>query len=158
MQQYVTLLEQTTTPDAAAVKNAEAQLTAAQSSAGFAISLLQILHNGQVGINVRQAGAIFFKNFIKKFWDSDPENGGVNNNDRNLIKENLLDLMLGCPGPVMRQLGAALEQISDTDYPEEWQNLLPGLVKHIETSLAANDLPKLNGAMETAHSVFLKFR
>jgi hypothetical protein len=33
--------------------------------------------------------------------------------------------MLTAPAPIQKQLSAALELISDADFPAQWQNLLP---------------------------------
>jgi exportin-2 (importin alpha re-exporter) len=80
---------------------------------------------------------------------------GIQPSDREAIKQHLLGLMLQAPKPVKVQLSAGLEEISITDYPAQWQSLLPELVNHLGTS---SDLAVLQGTMETAHTVFLKFR
>ena len=45
--------------------------------------------------------------------------------DREQIKAIIVNLMLSVSRKVQQQLSAALELISEQDFPAEWQNLLP---------------------------------
>lgn len=115
--------------------------------------LLELLQDASVNGGARQAGAIYFKNFVRRQWSV--ESGGISVSDRQAIKQHLLSLMLQAPKAIQVQLAAGLEEISITDYPAEWQSLLPELVQHLKTS---QDMSVLKGTMETAHTVFMKFR
>jgi exportin-2 (importin alpha re-exporter) len=151
--QIAQLLAQTVSPDTNAMRSAEQQLRQGELQQGFGLILLELLRDASVNDAARQAGAIYFKNFVKRQWTV--ENGGIVASDRETIKTHLLSLMLQAPKPIKVQLGAGLEEISNADYPERWQSLLPELVQHLKSS---TDVNVLKGTMETAHTVFLKFR
>lgn len=153
MAQLAQLLGATVSPDMQAMKQATDQLRQGELRPGFCIMLLEILRDASVNAGTRQAGAIYFKNFVKRQWTV--ENGGIPQADRDAIKQHLLSLMLQAPKPIQVQLAAGLEEISITDYPEHWQSLLSEMVQHLKTS---QDINVLKGTMETAHTVFLKFR
>ncbi|CAK0906636.1 unnamed protein product [Prorocentrum cordatum] len=150
------LLAQTVSGNTQAMQSAEQQLRAAEITPGFGLILLQMLQGANIDPSVRQAGAIYFKNYIRRQWPVEGVAGaGVSASDRQAIKQHLLSLMLQAPKPVQVQLSAGLEEISLTDYPGEWQSLLPEMVQHLK---ASQDINVLKGAMQTAHTVFLKFR
>eukprot|EP00928_Gymnodinium_smaydae_P076155 TRINITY_DN5913_c0_g3_i1.p1 TRINITY_DN5913_c0_g3~~TRINITY_DN5913_c0_g3_i1.p1 ORF type:complete len:1066 (+),score=253.50 TRINITY_DN5913_c0_g3_i1:716-3913(+) len=155
MAQLVQLLSQTVAGSTQGMQAATQQLRDAETKPGFGLILLGLLRDPNVDGGARQAGAIYFKNYIKRQWCIDPAQGGIPVADRQAIKQHLLGLMLQAPKPVQVQLAAGLEEISVTDYPAEWQTLLPELVNHLKTS---TDISVLKGSMETAHTVFLKFR
>ena len=148
-------LKNTTEPNQALVKEAQSHLNGVKKAPGFGLALLELLHNTNTDGMARHAGAIFFKNYIREFWDLAD---GVPENDRGLIKQHILSLMLSVPKQLQAQLSAALEQIAETDFPDDWQNLLPELIQTIKDAKAQGDLGKLCGGMETAHSVFKRFR
>lgn len=152
--QLVQLLEQTLSPQQSTVQQAEQQLRTAETSPGFGVLLLQLLGSDASPVQVRQAGSIYLKNFLKRNWDTPPEHGGVPANDRAVIKTHLFSLMLKAPRPIQVQLGAAIARISSTDFPADWPNLLPELVE----KCSSGDIAILKGAMEIAHTVFEKYR
>jgi exportin-2 (importin alpha re-exporter) len=156
MAQLAQLLSQTANPaNTQAMQAATEQLRNAEVKSGFGLLILKLLTDASVDPGARQAGAIYFKNYVKRQWSVESSVGGIAVTDRQAIKENLLSLMLQAPKPVQVQLGAGLEEISLTDYPEEWPTLLNELVGHLRSS---QDMAVLKGTMETAHRVFMKFR
>lgn len=155
MAQLAQLLGQTVAGSTEGMKLAEQQLRGVEIKPGFGLLLLELLRDNTVQPAARQAGAIYFKNYIRRQWSMDPSLGGIQLNDRQAFKQHLLSLMLQAPKPVQVQLAAGLEEISISDYPAEWQSLLPEMVQHLKTS---QDMSVLRGTMETAHTVFLKFR
>lgn len=155
MAQLAQLLTQTVAGNMEAMRGAEQQLRAAEVQPGFGLVLLELLRSGSVDASARQAGAIYFKNYIKRQWCVEGAGGGISSSDRQAIKQHILSLMLQAPKQVQVQLSAGLEEISITDYPAEWQSLLPEMVQHLKTS---QDMAVLKGTMQTAHTVFLKFR
>lgn len=155
MAQLSQLLQQTVAGSTQAMQAATQQLRQAESTAGFGLILLQLLRESSIDAGTRQAGAIYFKNYIRRLWSMDAASGGVSASDRQAVKQHLLMLMLQAPKQVQVQLAAGLEEISISDYPAEWQSLLPEIVQHLKTS---QDMNVLKGTMETAHTVFLKFR
>lgn len=155
MAQLAQLLTQTVAGNTQGMQAAEQQLRAAEIKPGFGLILLELLRDNTIPAEARQAGAIYFKNYIRRQWSVEGVGGGISASDRQAIKQHLLTLMLQAPKPVQVQLAAGLEEISIVDYPAEWQSLLPEMVQHLKTS---QDLVVLKGTMETAHTVFLKFR
>jgi len=153
--QLATLLQQTVSPNAQEMQASAEQLRSAELTSGFGLMLLEVLRDGSITNVTRQAGAVYFKNYIRRQWSVDGVAGGIAVSDRQAIKQHLLSLMLQAPKQVQVQLAAALEEISVSDYPAEWQSLLPEIVQHLKTS---QDLSVLKGTMETAHTVFMKFR
>mmetsp|Transcript_114882 Transcript_114882/g.199027 ORF Transcript_114882/g.199027 Transcript_114882/m.199027 type:complete len:964 (+) Transcript_114882:72-2963(+) len=155
MAQLAQLLAQTVgAHDTQTMQNAMNQLRSADSQPGFGLMLLELLRDGSINITARQAGAIYFKNYVKRMWTVEGA-AGIQPGDRQAIKQHLLGLMLQAPKPIQVQLAAGLEEISLYDYPAEWQSLLPEIVNHLNTS---SDINVLKGTMQTAHTVFLKFR
>jgi len=158
MAQLAQLLTQTVSSDTNGMRAAEQQLRAGESRPGFGLMLLSLLKDSSTTVPPPPsvvAGAIYFKNYIKRQWSVDGQAGGIAESDRQAIKQHLLTLMLQAPKAMQVQLAAGLEEISVSDYPAEWPSLLPEIVQHLKTS---QDLAVLKGTMETAHSVFLKFR
>ena len=70
------------------------------------------------------------------------------------IKALLVTLMLSAPGPVRSQLSEALTIIGTYDFPDKWPKLLPELIGHMEEG----DPQKINGILETANSIFKRYR
>jgi len=135
------------------MRQATEKLRMGESHGGFGIALLQLLQNEAADPPVRQAASIYFKNYIRRSWSV--EQGAVSTEDRNLIKSNLLQLAIQAARPVQIQLLAVIEEISSTDFPSDWQCLLPGIIQQLQSS---QDPRIWNSAMEVAHSAFLRFR
>lgn len=153
--QLAQLLTQTVTGSTQGMAAAEQQLRTAEIRPGFGLMLLGLLRDSTVAAGARQAGAIYFKNYVRRQWSVEGVGGGIAAADRQAIKQHLLTLMLQAPKPIQVQLAAGVEEISLADYPAEWPSLLPEMVQHLKTS---KDMAVLKGTMETAHTVFLKFR
>mmetsp|Transcript_55561 Transcript_55561/g.157796 ORF Transcript_55561/g.157796 Transcript_55561/m.157796 type:complete len:967 (-) Transcript_55561:328-3228(-) len=153
--QLVLLLAQTVAGNTQGMQAAEQQLRAAEIKPGFGLILLDVLRDAGVAAAARQAGAIYFKNYIRRQWSVEAVGSGISASDRQAIKQHLLTLMLQAPTQVQVQLAAGLEEVSLVDYPEEWQSLLPEMVQHLKTS---QDMSVLRGTMQTANTVFLKYR
>ena len=64
LQHLSNFLGQTLSPDAAARKQAEAQLTGAKAQAGYPLLLLRLVCSGSVPEQIRLQGAIQFKNLV----------------------------------------------------------------------------------------------
>lgn len=92
----VQLLTQTLSPNTEA---AERQLRAAEICPGFGLVLLELLRDGSINQGVRQAGAIYFKNYILRLWTIEEPNNCITEQDRVAIKQHLFSLMLEAPKP-----------------------------------------------------------
>jgi len=49
----------------------------------------------------------------------------ISDAEREQIKNTLVDLMVAVPPAVQRQVSETLSIISQSDFPQKWQNLLP---------------------------------
>ncbi|KAL3924145.1 MAG: hypothetical protein SGILL_001225 [Bacillariaceae sp.] len=108
---------------------------------------------------VRQAGAVYFKNTVKKGWDTskdaeDREGIEISVEDRQLIKENLVELMCKVPPQIQAQVSETISIIAKTDFPGQWGTLLPNLVLQFQSP----DTNVVDGVLKTADSIFMSFR
>ncbi|KAF9905820.1 importin-alpha export receptor, partial [Lobosporangium transversale] len=74
--------------------------------------------------------------------------------DREAIKNRIVDLMTISEARIQLQLSDAVTQIADSDFPQKWQGLIPELV----SKLNLNDFVTNNGLLQTAHSIFQRWR
>lgn len=58
----------TVSPDSATRKNAESQLRQGEQQPGFLLVVMEIVRSDSSDAVVRQAGALYFKNAVKKLW------------------------------------------------------------------------------------------
>ena len=140
-------------------KQAEEYLRQAAGQPGHCLNLLQLLATPGVDATVAQAGAVTFKNFVKKRWA--PEEGGlgqalppVPDAEKQQVRDHLASLMLSSSDRVQAQLSEALSLIAETDVPERWPGRLPELVG----KFGSGDLRTINGVLATANSIFHHFR
>jgi exportin-2 (importin alpha re-exporter) len=107
---------------------------------------------------IRQAAAIHFKNIVKKGWDTEREEGNdgivISNQDRAVIKENLVQLMCEVPPSIQAQCAEAISLIAAIDFPSKWDSLLPTLIYRFRS----DDPRIINGVLVTANSLFKSFR
>ena len=108
--------------------------------------------------SIRQAAAVHFKNVVKKGWDTTKEDGNdgivISEQDRVLIKDNLVQLMCVVPPNIQSQCSESISLIAAVDYPAKWDTLLPNLVQ----KFTSNDPRVVNGVLLTANSLFKPFR
>jgi len=147
-------LQQTMNQEKAIRKQAEDFLMQNEHVAGYAILLLSILDKENIDLNIRQAGAVRFKNFIKKHWCPDTETDIVPEQTRVVIKQNIVTLMVSSHPKIQAQISEAVSLISDSDYPEKWPSLMTDLV----SKLSGGDLNVLKGVLITAGTIFKRYR
>jgi exportin-2 (importin alpha re-exporter) len=153
LQTLAVILAQTNSPEDAKRKAAEKYLHDVERQPGYSILLLRLLTVQGLDPTVQQIASIIFKNFVKTYWKNTEEDVVINQNDRQQIKQVIVDLMLNVPHAVQKQLSEALSIISSMDFPDKWRDLLPSLVKKLDTQ----DFKVINGVLETAHSIFRRF-
>lgn len=86
--------------------------------------------------------------------DEDREGIVISPDDRNTIKSHLVELMCTAPPQIQAQVSESISLIAAVDFPEKWQNLLPELVQKMNSP----DLSVVNGCLNTANSIFKRFR
>ncbi|KAI3653160.1 hypothetical protein MP228_002585 [Amoeboaphelidium protococcarum] len=133
---------------------AEQSLKQAEKSPGFLVTLLQLVSAENVNLNVRFAASLYFKNFIKRHWIPDADENMISEDDRTALKAQIIGLMVALPDKLSLQLSEAVAQMAVTDFPEHWQSLIPDLVSRLSES----DYRVNNGILQTAHSLFKRYR
>ncbi|VDO62480.1 unnamed protein product [Haemonchus placei] len=104
---------------------------------GFVPELLNIIADGNVPEPVRQSAAIFFKMSVGRSWeiieddeDSDDnaeDQGCLSEDDKNVIKANIVNAICEATEPARIQLAIAIQNIIRMDYPAKW----PGFMDHL---------------------------
>lgn len=151
---------QTLAPNPEPRKQAESFLKQAADQAGYGMVIMQIVCEPSVDEQVRQAAAVNFKNHIKFRWETPDADAptsvvSIQEPEKEQIKGAIVNLMLSTPPKIQSQLSEALAIMSQHDFPRKWQTLLPELVKSLAT---ANDYTVINGILQTANSIFKRFR
>lgn len=158
LEQLAEVLNYTLSEEKAKRKQAEDYLESVEGTTNYGLLLLQLLTADSASAVIRTAAAVTFKNFIKRNWRViDGENSKISEADRQLIKTNIVQLMLNSPESIQRQLSDAISIIGREDFPEKWKDLLGNLTSHMKVSESLN-LHTVNGVLQTAHSLFKRFR
>ncbi|KAF9316527.1 importin-alpha export receptor [Podila horticola] len=135
---------------------AEAFLNKLEQSQNFGQLVLQLIATKSFDLHIRFAASLLFKNFVRRNWVSDDYSGDSNISlaDREAIKSRIVDLMTISEAKIQLQISDAVTQIADSDFPQKWQGLVPELVG----KLNPNDFVTNNGLLQTAHSIFQRWR
>ncbi|KAI8365486.1 Cse1-domain-containing protein [Choanephora cucurbitarum] len=151
LQQY---LLQTLNP--ATQKEAAFNLSQVEVQQGFPMLLLRAISDEAGDMTIRMAGAVYFKNYIKRNWVLENENEAdkIALQDRLEIKRQIVQLMITVPDKLQLQISDALSLIAASDFPEKWDTLLPELI----SKLSPTDYRVNNGILGTAHSIFKRWR
>ena len=134
---------------------------------GCAMLFFQIIEMHATGpaepdVSIRQAAAVSFKNLVRKRWAPGSEDDDtdasklqpMSQQDKEFVKQNILNLMCAVPNDVQKQLSEALTIISAHDFPEKWPGLLPDMV----TKFTSQDLHIINGVLRSANAIMKRFR
>ncbi|KAI7823046.1 Cse1-domain-containing protein [Gamsiella multidivaricata] len=134
---------------------AEQFLNKLQQSQNFGQLVLQLVATKSFDVNIRFAASLLFKNFVRRNWMNDDDGDSrISTVDRDAIKSRIVDLMTISEARIQLQLSDAVTQIADSDFPQKWQGLIPELV----SKLNPNDFVTNNGLLQTAHSIFQRWR
>ncbi|KAI8359819.1 armadillo-type protein [Blakeslea trispora] len=123
-------------PDPNVHKQAELNIRNIESNNGFLPLVLQVLASEELELGARQAAAIYFKNRLNKAWDGERESVvPINNEDRNMVKQTILQALVTAPNQVQVQLTSTLNTILTNDFPDNW----PNFVSELERLLTSSD-------------------
>lgn len=135
----IRVLRAATDPDHKIVVEAEKQLSEWETQSGFFRTLAQVCVSatttGKVtplDVNVRWMAAVYLKNGINKYWRK-----GVRNELRATEKREIRHLLLmnfiDEPVPqVLLQIAVLMSRIARFDFPNDWPDLLPELLKRLQ--------------------------
>lgn len=138
--------------------SAEQFLERVDHNQNFPQLLLLLIDKNEVDMTIRIAGAIAFKNYIKRNWGrpvdlpEDPDK--IHANDREAIKRMIVPMMLKSPVAVQKQLSDAIQIIGKYDFPKKWPQLIDEMIDKFQTG----DFHVINGVLKTAHSIFKRYR
>lgn len=154
LQTLTEYLKQTLDPDPAVRRPAEKFLESVEGNQNYSLLLLYLLEKSQDNV-IRICAAITFKNFVKRNWRVvEDEPNRVSDQDRTAIKANIVNLMLSSPEQIQKQLSDAISIIGREDFPQKWPDLLTEMV----TRFRGGDFHIINGVLQTAHSLFKRYR
>ncbi|SCU95530.1 LADA_0G16094g1_1 [Lachancea dasiensis] len=139
---------------ASTAKTAEAHLKALETQNGFSITLMHVIASGNLPLATRLAGALFFKNFIKRKWVDENGTHLLPQADVEDVKREIVPLMIVLPGNLQVQIGEAIAVIANSDFPHKWPNLLDILIE----KLSPDDMVTNRGVLTVAHSLFKRWR
>lgn len=120
---------------------------------GFSILVLQVVASSEFSMNIRLAGAVFFKNLIRRKWTDEDGNYKLPAEDVQSLKSEIVPLMISLPPNLQVQIGEAVSIMADSDFPDRWENLVPTLVAQLGEDGRTN-----NGVLTVAHSIFKRWR
>ena len=110
---------------------AEKKLTEVHKIIGFGPVLLQVIMSTEVELPVRQAAVIYLKNMVSGSWvDREPDCPGapipfsVHEQDRALIRDNIVDAVVRAPDIIRIQLAVCVSQIVKHDFPGRWPQIV----------------------------------
>lgn len=148
-----TILEQSLHPQFS--NQADKTLKSIENEPGFSINLLHVIASTNLQQSVRLAGALYFKNLIKRKWlSADGVNYLLPLDDVNKIKSEILDIMIQLPNQLQVQIGEAITLIAELDFPHNWPNLIDNLV----TKLSLTDFVNNKAILLVSHLIFKKWR
>lgn len=141
--------------------------------------LLHLVGKDDVDGTIRIAGSIAFKNFVKRNWNAHAVSGWqfvectastltqnlyllqdsdspdrIHSDDRSAIKQYIVTLMLKSSPSIQKQLSDAISIIGKYDFPDKWPQLITEMVE----KFATGDFNIINGVLQTAHSIFKRYR
>ena len=133
-------------------KQAEDSLKQLEQQPLFGPTLLGLIQSCQDG-NIRFAASVYFKNYVKQYWH---DVQCIGDNDRIVIKQGIIDLMVSLVTPLQLQLSQAVSLIAAIDFPSNWQSLISDLVGKLSVQPA--DLARNVGVLMTCHDIFKRWR
>lgn len=139
---------------ASTAKASERNLKQLETQDGFGLTLLHVIASTNLPLSTRLAGALFFKNFIRRKWVDENGNHLLPANNVELIKKEIVPLMISLPNNLQVQIGEAISSIADSDFPDRW----PTLLSDLASRLSNDDMVTNKGVLTVAHSIFRRWR
>ncbi|OGE47532.1 hypothetical protein PENARI_c042G01085 [Penicillium arizonense] len=154
-QQLLSLLADTQSPKADSRKAAESQLEQLYGHEAFPTSLTAIASHDSVPVNLRQSALSILRTFIAATWSPilDEFKGQILVNDANKahVRQSLLVIATSDipERKVKNSASYAVSKIASADFPDDWPELLPSLLRII------NDTSSTDGQLHGALKVLL---
>ncbi|GAV29436.1 hypothetical protein PMKS-002936 [Pichia membranifaciens] len=152
LQTVAQVLERSLDPRSA--KDAEGVLKGMETEIGFPITLLHVVASDNTPLAIRLAGAVYFKNLVKRKWIDENGQYQISKQDIDMIKAEIVQLMIVLSDSLQIQIGEAISLIAESEFPNLWGNLIDELV----SKLTLDDLVVNKGVLKVAHSIFKRWR
>ncbi|GAA5824131.1 hypothetical protein JCM5353_006154 [Sporobolomyces roseus] len=155
-QQLVQILGSTLSPDPTTRRNAERELTQLQSQPSFAQLILQLAQDSNTPKAYRQAAVVNFKGWIRANYGIEEAPTPLAQATADQLKQSVVPIMISLSSePALQvQVGEAIAIMAEADFPDNWQGLIDQLVQ----SLSPSDFVVNNAVLQTAHSIFRRWR
>ncbi|CAK9813415.1 Cse1 [Anthophora plagiata] len=148
-------LKHTLSPDVNVRRPAEKFLESVEVNQNYPLLLLHLVDKSEINITIRIAGAVAFKNYVKRNWKVEEDSvDRIHAQDREAIKKLIVNLMLHSPDSIQKQLSDAVSIVGKYDFPNKWPELIDQMVEKFNTG----DFRVINGVLHTAHSLFKRYR
>ncbi|CAL7948889.1 unnamed protein product [Xylocopa violacea] len=148
-------LKHTLSPDVNVRRPAEKFLESVEVNQNYPLLLLHLVDKSEINITIRIAGAVAFKNYVKRNWKVEEDSiDRIHAQDREAIKKLIVNLMLHSPDSIQKQLSDAVSIVGKYDFPNKWPELIDQMVEKFSTG----DFHVINGVLHTAHSLFKRYR
>ncbi|KAK9813831.1 hypothetical protein WJX73_000701 [Symbiochloris irregularis] len=151
--QLCTILAACTHPNLQQRQAAEATLKQFQHSKGQLVNLLRVAVEPSLDLGTRQAAAITFKNLVRHDWAADDPSSPIPAEDKQAVRENLLESLIRAPPIIQKQLGECLKDVLHADYPLRWPSLLQSIVQNLTTQEQA----RIHGGLLALRSLMRKY-
>ncbi|PGH10878.1 hypothetical protein AJ79_05238 [Helicocarpus griseus UAMH5409] len=152
-QQLLQLLADTQSPAPTTRNSAEVQLLTLYTNEAFAPSLAAIASHKSIPTNLRQSALLVLRTFVLAAWSPHLEEfkGQVLVSDANKahLRRILLELATTADAGERKVKASAsyvVSKIASADFPEEWPELLPGLLQIIPNASSSDG--QLHGALK----------
>lgn len=110
----------------------------------------------QVEMPARQAGAIYLKNTVSNYWepvklDETPTTPveALSEQDKQTIRDNLIEAVIHSPDPIRNQLVICVRQIAQADFPDKWTAIIEKVHHFIQT----NDMNQWYGSLQAFYQL-----
>lgn len=121
---------------------------------GQLVNLLRVAVEGSLDPAVRQSAAITFKNVVVKGWkDRESIPSPINENDKALVRQLLVQGLIKAPPLVRSQLSEATRTIVVYDYPQKWA----GLLHDVLGALSSGDQAAAAGSLRILRLITRKY-
>ncbi|OAP57366.1 hypothetical protein AYL99_08104 [Fonsecaea erecta] len=154
-QQVLQLLQATTRPDTAVIRDAEQNLLRLYPQVEFPFALLTIASHGDIEPSSRKAALTALKNYVSTTWSpqfDETFTGNVYLNDeaKSSVRDRVFAIctLAGEQAPkdasIQALAAGVASKIASVDFPDAWPSLLPSLLTILNTS--TDDAP-IHGAL-----------
>ncbi|GAA6061481.1 hypothetical protein JCM10212_002560 [Sporobolomyces blumeae] len=155
-QNLVTILGSTLSPDPTVRRGAERDLVQLQAQPQYAQVVLQTAQDQSVPKAFRQAAVVNFKGWIRANYGLEEAPTPLSQATADQLKQSVVPIMISLSNePQLQvQVGEAIAIMAEADFPDNWQGLIDQLVQ----SLSPTDFVVNNAVLQTAHSIFRRWR